>query len=340
MIMNILLTFDYELYLGKKSGSVTNCLIKPTSSIIDILTKTQSKAIFFIDSTYLWKLSEVKELYSKANEDYIKIKNQISIMAENGHCIYLHIHPHWVDAKYNPKDNDWDLSNHTKFTFQNLSEDEKKLVFVSSLNALKDINDNLEQEMIGFRAGGLYIQPFSELKSFFEKYNIMYDFSVLPGFISNNKDFSFNFSQILSDNPYSFNNNVSIKEDGCFTEIPISSFKMNLAQKIINSFWYRFIMSDNDKTVMGDGKNSGNIIKTSGVNFKKYFHTNETYSIELINRYKSSLYTKMLNKEKYIHFISHPKLISEYNLIQFENWLKEIASKYFIETDFKKILSE
>ena len=58
MKKKILLTFDYELFLGAKSGSVDNCLIVPTDMLLDVMERHQTKAIFFVDTTYIMRMCE------------------------------------------------------------------------------------------------------------------------------------------------------------------------------------------------------------------------------------------------------------------------------------------
>ena len=66
---NILLTFDYELFLGKRSGSAQKCMIEPTNELLKILLKNNAKAIFFIDTTYLDQLERVSINHQKAKKD-------------------------------------------------------------------------------------------------------------------------------------------------------------------------------------------------------------------------------------------------------------------------------
>ena len=77
MKKEVLLTFDYELFLGSNSGTVENCLIKPTNKIIPILEKYNLKSIFFIDLTYLCRLYSIKDLHEKPLNDWLLIQNQI-----------------------------------------------------------------------------------------------------------------------------------------------------------------------------------------------------------------------------------------------------------------------
>ena len=55
--------------------------------------------------------------------DYNLIKNQLKDMVRRGHRIELHIHPHWVDAKYNG-DGTWDFSEFRHYSLNSFSEDE------------------------------------------------------------------------------------------------------------------------------------------------------------------------------------------------------------------------
>ena len=66
-----ILTFDYELSLGNDSGTIEKCMIEPTYKILEILKRNNSKALFFIDSTFLVVLKQ--DYY----EGYLKVKNQI-----------------------------------------------------------------------------------------------------------------------------------------------------------------------------------------------------------------------------------------------------------------------
>src|SRR6478609_9323839 len=111
MKKSVLLTFDYELFQGTKSGSVKNCLIKPTSRLLPILDQYGAKSVFFVDMLYVYRLSEIVEGYPKAKADFNLIKHQIMEFANRGHYVFNHLHPHWLDAKYIAEENQWDLSN-------------------------------------------------------------------------------------------------------------------------------------------------------------------------------------------------------------------------------------
>lgn len=66
---HLLITFDFELFLGSKSGSVENCLIIPTIEIMRLSKKYNFKTIFFVDTLYLHRLKEVAINSKEAKTD-------------------------------------------------------------------------------------------------------------------------------------------------------------------------------------------------------------------------------------------------------------------------------
>ena len=58
----------------------------------------------------------MEELDSKVvKEDLILLRYQIEDILKRGHRIELHIHPHWLDAKY-CEDGSWDFSDFTHYS--------------------------------------------------------------------------------------------------------------------------------------------------------------------------------------------------------------------------------
>src|SRR4051812_11803887 len=98
MQKKLLLTFDYELFLGVQSGKVDDCLIKPTNLLLSIMEEAKVKSIFFVDSVYLMRLKKQAETVEECQVDYEKITKQIRELIKKGHYVFPHIHPHWLDA--------------------------------------------------------------------------------------------------------------------------------------------------------------------------------------------------------------------------------------------------
>ena len=93
----VILSFDYELFFGERSGTVDNSIIRPTELLLNKLDKINGKATFFVD--YL--MIKYLEAQPKTTKEARKITTQLQEIVQQGHRIELHIHPHWIDACYN-----------------------------------------------------------------------------------------------------------------------------------------------------------------------------------------------------------------------------------------------
>lgn len=343
-VKNLLFTFDYELYLGYKSGTIENCIIGPTNDILNLLNKYNiKKCIFFIDTVYLMRLVNIDD--NSAREDYKIIFDQLIQILKKGHYIFPHIHPHWVDAKYVNSSKQWILNDLSKYRFHNTSYHEKELLFDKSIKFIKDVQNkaNIFYDIDAYRAGGWCIQPFSDFEPFFEKYNIKYDFSVLSGFKILNDKFYYNFSNFPKQKIYKFNSHIERQEDGGkFTEFSITNIALTKQQRIKNKFFLKVlyklnyqnfgdglaIMKPEDKIIINDS-----FVRNSDKNI-------EMTSIELLTIPKLKLYKRFVEKNSYVHFITHPKMLNKHNIFCFEQYLKFVYKNYKIETDYKKMTND
>jgi hypothetical protein len=334
----VLLTFDYEVFLGKISGTPQKCMIEPTAKLIDIFKKRQMKgAIFFADVTYLCKL----KLYAGTNKTILKDFNAISAqiieLINEGHYVFPHIHPHWLDAKYHDSTNIWDLSNVTKYRFNSLTQNQKQSVFDDGINLLKEIILPHFPDYIidSYRAGGLSIQPFEDFKPFFLKHGIINDFSVLPEMYeigsANSRYFDFRNASHL--NYYKFNTNIEkIDYRGNFNEFVISKVHMNFFEKLLN----RIILKIN--TIIFSDYTPGDGIGTQfDESVDKSDANTEVVSLEWSNSYKIHKYLTQLNKTNYLHFISHPKMLSKKNILILDYFLSKIKDKN-INYNFRNLI--
>ena len=82
-----ILTFDYEVFLGPSTGSIQNCVLRPTRIILEVMQKHKAKAIFFVDATWLLFLQE------HVPEDYHLVAGQLKDIILAGSSVELHLHP-------------------------------------------------------------------------------------------------------------------------------------------------------------------------------------------------------------------------------------------------------
>jgi hypothetical protein len=340
---NLLITFDYELFLGKRSGSVLNSIIHPTDRILEVLEKFDLKnAIFFVDTVYIKRLEENLDNKELKN-DYEMIMKQLCRILRSGHFLFPHIHPHWLDATYDQEIKQWKLNDLSKYRFGGISGDLKEQLFKHSfdfINGLQNFCD-IHYKIDSFRAGGWCIQPFSDFRVLFEKYEVKNDFSVLKGFSMDADRFYYNFENVPNRPIYYFDSAIEFESlNGKYKEFSISyvnnsNFKKTISRIINRIFNFSGIKSFGDGVSVDKAEES--IITDASFNLSLKKNIKEMISVDYLNYIKVQEYKNYLKSNNYIHFISHPKMLSEHSLVQFSNFLSHITKKYRVETDYKKM---
>ena len=345
---SILLTFDYELYLGRRSGNIFDCIINPTDQLLKVLQPYHVKAIFFVDTTYLLTLQQYADKYPRCSEDLVTITNQLKKILRSGHYVFPHLHPHWLDAVYDEKNNEWNLTNTNRYRFHNISESERDFLFTSSVQLLKDIAAKVDHryKVDGFRAGGWSIQPFTDFKPYFEKNNVRYDFSVLGHSFQFSTAQEFDFSNAPDKLIYRFNDDVCIEtNNGPFVQLTNSTIAVEKWRSLIN----RLVTKVNNKIGYdtsygrGEGQASRDIPDRAprSSKGKRIVGSHFNYlSIELMSKVYLPLYKNYLQQHAYMHFVSHPKMLTNYNLEILNDFLEHAFRHYLVETDFRDIVQQ
>jgi len=342
MQKQLLITFDYELFLGNRSGSINDCLLGPTKDLMQVLKKHGVHAVFFVDTTYLLRLKELTDQNLACKEDFNKISGQLCEMIRQGHFVYPHIHPHWLDAEYIKGKNQWKLVDKKKYRFHDITTEERSKIFSGSIHLLKMIIHPTfpEYKIDAYRAGGWCIQPFLDFLPFFEQFQFRYEFSVMAGFYQFTDAHYFDFSNAPVKSVYRFEKDVC-KEvpDGPFVQFNISSLEVNSAMGIFNKIWLKWLYKIfKDHTFdKGEGLQTKELtgIFPAAQSGRNLDDTQwERISVELLTAVKLHKYLHFISKNGHMHFISHPKMITRHNLKVFDKFLGKVFKKYSIETDF------
>ena len=64
----------------------------------------------------------------------------------------------------------------------------------------------------------------------------------------------------------------------------------------------------------------------------------ERVAIELLSLPKLGDYLQFFDDNQYMHFISHPKMLTRHNIKMFGRFLDHAYKRHKIETDFKRFL--
>lgn len=306
MKKKLILSYDYELFFGDKSGTVLKSVVEPANKLMNIMEKYGFKGTFFVDYLMFRELEKQTEEHALA--DLKLLKDQIHDMVCRGHRIELHLHPHWIDAKYNG-DGTWDFSNFTHYSLSSLDEDTIVGMFKEGTAYLNGIAREVAPDyaICAFRAGGWAVQPFEKLKKGFTESDISVDSSTSYGMFSFQKDSYFDFRTMPKKQTYRFDNDVCIEiNKGQFVEVPITSYKQNILLKVLDVLF----PAHGERLTDGSHARKANVSEsiTQKKPLLKRLFTQKRYMLSFSQFSPMVILIAMIfNKDKVICAIDHPK---------------------------------
>lgn len=329
MKKKIILSYDYELFFGEKSGTVQKTLIEPTNLLLDCMDSVGAKGNFFIDYLMFERLEQLDD--ERAKSDLCLIKDQVKDMVRRGHRIELHLHPHWIDAKYNG-DGTWDYSDFTHYSLYSLSPNERNRMFKEGTDYLTSLVREVDPEyrICAFRAGGWTIQPFSLVKDCFKENKILIDSSAMCGIYQDNKYSKFDFRKVPDKEYYRFSDDVCVENlNGGFVEVPITVYSkpvwLRAADKFISLF------GEENKCIT-DGTHTRHDLPEKKNKIKLFKPSR--YSFSLSGLTPIIIYILfILNKKELITFIDHPKDFT-YSSLE----IIKLCMKNGVSTTYKDLL--
>ena len=316
-MMNIFLTFDYELYFGSRSGSCQNSILRPVDALLSILDNYNVKATFFVDAGYLCKLEEYSNISDVVASEYCAIKSNIQKLFRDGHSIQLHIHPHWEDCSFN--DGEWVMDT-SRFRLASFSDKDVKSIVGRYKEQLVSVVDDAEH-VFAYRAGGWCIQPFDKIKNALLENKIWLDSTLYFNGKSNSETHCFNFCGMPNKLSYHFEDDPLVECGyGKFLEVPIASYKVPAL-----FFWKLLVakkLGGRLHTTYGDGSAAG-----AGILDKLRMLLMSTHSVVSVDGYKSSFladafdhYCEHFSGGEFV-VIGHPKAFSQYSLSKLDSFL-------------------
>lgn len=305
----IVLSLDYELFFGTKCGSVDSCLITPTRKILDALRVVGGCAVFFIDYLMLKRMHEECDETRRLAE---KIEEQIKGILRAGSRIELHLHPHWVDAKY-IGNGEWDFSDYSHYCLQSLSKSEVKRMFEEGTCYLNALARQVvpDYKVVAFRAGGWAVLPFEHLKDGFEVSGIKVDSSVCNGMVLNGINYRMDFAASPEFDSYRFSDDVLVPDtNGQFLEVPISSFNYNPVSYMLNGFDHKLNCRKYRHYALGSYMSNGKKPKYKPAPLLKRLFTKSLFGIDTVSKF-TLLFHLVLAKRAMTVLMGHPKDLND-----------------------------
>ena len=347
--MNYILTFDYELF-GDGSGDLFSDVINPMQEILNICDAKEVKIkIFFEILEYL----EIKKEWEKGNkmgykdDPIIAMENQILNAYKNGHDIQLHIHPQWVDCKY--EDGFWklDMDNWRLGDYVTKNEVTLEVLLHLGKETLEKLIQRIDQgySCIALRAGGYNIMPSDNVFKAMQKVGLLVDSSIFPGGNEDSNLSKFDYTKVPDtyDYWYADKSDLRLKSNNSnvILEMPIFALPILRIKKLlnINQIISRFIRKGTKMSANTHAK-----FKINKFSIIKYFFTKEAYtwdttvfSENMHNSFFKYIKNNLKNKREHFVLIGHPKsLIKASVFILFFKSLNnyDFAPKYLTITGF------
>ncbi|WP_417696466.1 hypothetical protein [Psychromonas sp.] len=310
-----LISLDYELFFGKNTGSIEDCMITPTNKLITLLNKYNSRVCLFVDAGFLVKLKEYADSFPELAKQYRDIKQQLLTLSKAGHDIQLHIHPHWVDTTYDQ--DGWHIDT-SRYRLHDFSDSEINEI-VRSYKA--ELTTCTLQPIFAYRAGGWCLQPFDTLSKALSDNGIWLDSTLFNQGYSSDPTRYFDFTN-MPQQPYWTFSTDPLKPDtqGQFLEIPISAFKTSPL-----FFWK---LAFHKKVSSKKFKSFGN--GQAMVANKQYYIerlTKTTYGPVMIDGAKAGQLEAALkshhkqNAGAIFNIMGHPKSLAPYSLTKLDQFL-------------------
>lgn len=235
---SLVLTLDYELY-GNGSGDVFKNIIEPTEKLLSLASQYGVRFTFFFEVVEYWKIK--KEWYCGNTMGYKDnpveaIENQIQRAYRQGNDIQLHLHPQWVDARW--EDEKW-VVNFDKWRLGDYDGFEDN----SLISLLKRGKQTLEAlltpidpnyKCMALRAGGYNIQPSVNIVKAMKEVGLKADSSIYPGGKESGSLSNYDYSSIdPSEGLWQVGERLEIQGDSGIYEIPIVSFPIRNFKKYL-----------------------------------------------------------------------------------------------------------
>lgn len=330
--MNIYITLDYELFMGKKTGTPMNCLFKPMNMLCSVAEKHGARFIVFVDAAYLLRLKELE------CDDFKSVCENIKELEFRGHDIEMHFHPQWLYSEN--KDGLWDMN----LGIYKIS-DMPKVHVLQKFKEAKELLDSLiGRRTIAFRAGGYSLNSYPKYIQLFRDNDLFIDSSVLGRNKVDSQFQSYDYSISPMKSRWRFSTDVCFEDPkGSFYEYPIST-----SPKISGFKYYlhkrRLSRQFGNNSIFGDGFGIG-LYQNKLSRFLSLFRSlligkSIPASIDGILSQDLTHIYNLCRKESRSNMviIGHPKNASEKSLKQLDDFLALVTSNDTVTT-FKSIFN-
>ena len=313
--MKTLLTFDYEVYFGTRTGSAERCLLEPTDALARVAAKHAAPLVFFVDAGYLLALRREMRGDYQLRLAHDAVCRQLNDLARRGHELQLHVHPHWEDARW--ENGRWrlDLARYALHSFEPHEIDD---IVLRYLEALRDLGGDGAGR--AYRAGGWVIQPFDRLREALRLAGVAIDSTVYRGGHRGGSVQPYDFRAAPEQSRWRFEHDpLVVDSGGYFLEVPIAS------REVKPAFFWRLAIAKKAGGPHYRAYGDGRAIAMDGGELAAKL-TKPSTSVVSLDGYKASLVEEAADEyhrrgmDDFV-VIGHPKALTPYSLECLDNFL-------------------
>jgi hypothetical protein len=338
-----LITFDYELSLGRNFFPPEKVLFEPTGKVLELCAKLSCPTTFFPDVCSAWAHRKFG-LDEYANSFESQMKETLGA----GHDVQLHLHPHWLGSSY--KNGQWLISTDKMYLhelkFGNGPESAAALV----AHGVKYLNDLLrpiksDYDCFAFRAAGSALQPHErEIISTLLNNGIKMDVSVTKFLTLNLDTVKIDYTKVPSSSIWRMSpeSGIDIEASNGLLEVPIATFRSSTTARL--GFLWRRARSIKQMrgTTISRAKHQSRLanIRTLLLQNMRYVVGNPWYILScdtkgfntkmLIDGFRQYVARHGQEKTVYVTMMNHPKLMFDPQMRMFGDFIKQTRAEYDI----------
>lgn len=313
--MKTLLTFDYEVYFGRRTGSARRCLIEPTEALLELAGRHGAPLVFFVDAGYLLALRREMAKSEELRRDHAAVCRQLKRLARRGHELQLHVHPHWEDARW--EEGAWRLDL-ARYALHAFDPAQIEGIVKRYLDALRDFGGAGAGR--AFRAGGWVIQPFPALGDALARAGVAIDSTVFAGGHRGGTVQPYDFRGAPAKSRWRFGDDPLAEDpQGRFLEVPIASHRVG------PSFYWRLACARKAGGARHRAFGDGEAIAMDGGDLARRLAAPST-SVVSVDGYKSRLLEdaaadyRRRGLDDFV-VIGHPKALTPFSLERLDSFL-------------------
>lgn len=217
--MKILITFDHELFFGPSSGTPERCLVEPGRALAAAAAEFGVPLCFFVDAGYLVALGRQGREHTEPRRQEALVRHSLDELAQQGHELLLHVHPHWEDAVW--RDGVWQFEL-ARYALSAFSGADVMDVVRRQAEALRP--HTRDGRIRAYRAGGWAVQPFAPIGQALLAAGITIDSTVYPGGRDAGGTDAYDFTRTPAKATWRFDCDPTQEDPGGrFLEVPTSS---------------------------------------------------------------------------------------------------------------------